>query len=209
MAYNSSGNSFGRSTPVVLNLIIINVLVFLAQFLYDNVENGFVVTRYMVLFPFADENFKPYQLVSHMFAHDRSGFGHILFNMFNLYMFGSILEKVWGPKRFFIFYFACGLAAGIAQMLLVKTGVSLGASGAVMGLFAAYAYLFPNAELMLMFIPVPIKAKYMVAIMVAIDLFGQFGPAKTGIAHFAHLAGLLMGFILVLIWNKTNKKTFY
>ena len=114
--------------------------------------------------------------------------------------------------------------AGLAQMLFLKdvvmydaaagenvlyVGQALGASGAIMGIFAAFAYLFPNTPLYMFFVPVPIKAKYMVMIMVAIDLFGQFGPVKTGIGHYAHLSGLLMGFILVIIWNKTNKKTFY
>ncbi len=207
MAYYNTGNSFGRATPIVLNLIIVNALAFMAQNFIDSAENSMVVTRHMVLSPPGSAYFKPYQLVTHLFAH--GSIGHIGFNMLGLYMFGSILEKVWGPKRFFLFYFACGLAAGIAQMLLVKTGYSLGASGAVMGLFAAFAYLFPNTEMMMLFLPFPIKAKYMVLIMVAIDLFGQFGPSNTGIGHFAHLAGLAMGFILVLLWNKTNKKTFY
>jgi membrane associated rhomboid family serine protease len=208
MAYYSSGNSLGRNSPVVINLIIINVLVYLAQQLFKSPLASEDLTMKLVLFPFNSEGFKPYQLVSHMFAH-APGIGHIAFNMLNLYMFGSVLEKVWGPKRFFIFYFACGLTAAFAQMLLVTNGVSLGASGAVMGLFAAFAYLFPNTELFLFIIPIPIKAKYMVFIMAALDLFGVFGPLQSGIAHWAHLGGLVMGFILVLIWNKTNKKTFY
>jgi membrane associated rhomboid family serine protease len=207
MAYYSSGNSFGRNSPVVINLIILNVLVFVAQQLFDKPLEGTMLTDKLVLFPFNSEGFKPYQLVTHMFAH--AGVTHIAFNMINLYMFGSMLEKAWGSKRFFIFYFACGFAAAFAQMLLVQNGVSLGASGAVMGLFAAFAYLFPNTELMLFILPIPIKAKYMVFIMAALDLFGAFGPISSGIAHWAHLGGLAMGFILVLIWNKTNKKTFY
>lgn len=207
MAYYSSGNSFGRNSPVVINLIILNVLVFVAQQLFDKPMEGSMLTDKLVLFPYDSDGFKPYQLISHMFAH--AGVWHIAFNMLNLYMFGNILEKVWGSKRFFIFYFACGLAAAFAQMFLVRNGVSLGASGAVMGLFAAFAYLFPNTELFLFILPIPIKAKYMVPIMAALDLFGAFGPLSSGIAHWAHLGGLAMGFILVLIWNKTNKKTFY
>ena len=119
-----------------------------------------------------------------------------------------MLEKIWGPKRFFIFYFACGLTAGVAHLLL-ENSPAVGASGAIMGLFAAFAYLFPNTELIIFPIPVPVKAKYAVAIMAAFDLFGGVYSAGSNIAHFAHLGGLVMGFILVLIWNKTNKKTFY
>jgi membrane associated rhomboid family serine protease len=222
MAYYSSGNSIQKQSPIVFNLIVINVLVFAAQMMFDKGKQELLSGK-LAIHHYNSEFFEPYQVVTNMFAH--GGIAHIAFNMFALYTFGVWLERVWGHKRFLIFYLACGLVAGVAQMLFLSpetmrgmttdgvivavSDAALGASGAIMGLFAAFAYLFPNTELMMMFIPVPIKAKYMVAIMVAIDLFGQFGPAKTGIAHFAHLAGLLMGFILVLIWNKTNKKTFY
>ncbi len=204
MAFNNQGNRFQRTTPVVLNLIIINALVFFVQMMFDGPEKK--ITGMIALFPFQTEYFKPYQLVTHMFAH--GGFFHLLFNMFVLWMFGTMLERVWGPKRFFIFYFACGLAAGVAHLLL-EFSPAVGASGAIMGLFAAFAYLFPNTEMIIFPIPVPIKAKYAVAIMAAIDLFGGVYPAGSNIAHFAHLGGLVMGFILVLIWNKSNKKTFY
>ena len=204
MAFNSYGNRFQQTTPVVLNLIIINALVFFIQAFFDGPNEE--ITRKIALFPYNDPSFKPYQLVTHMFAH--GGFFHLFFNMFVLWMFGSLLERVWGPKRFFIFYFACGLAAGIAQLLL-QNAPAVGASGAIMGLFAAFAYLFPNTQLIIFPIPVPVKAKYAVAIMAAFDLFGGVYSAGSNIAHFAHLGGLAMGFILVLIWNKTNKKTFY
>ena len=202
MAYNSNyGNSFQRTTPVVLNLVIINALVFFAQM---GVEG---ISEKIALWPFKSPYFEPYQLVTHMFAH--GGWGHIIFNMFALWSFGSLLERSWGPKRFLIFYLACGLTAGIAH-LFFENVPAVGASGAIMGLFAAFAYLFPNTELIIFPIPVPIKAKYAVAIMAAIDLFGGVYPTAGGnIAHFAHLGGLAMGFILVIIWNKTNKKTFY
>jgi membrane associated rhomboid family serine protease len=222
MAHYSSGNSLQRQSPIVFNLIIINVLVFVAQMVFDKGNDG-ALSEKLAIHHFKSDFFEPYQVVTNIFAH--GGIGHIAFNMFALYTFGVWLERVWGHKRFLIFYLACGLVAGIVQMLFLspETGYritedglrvlssegALGASGAIMGLFAAFAYLFPNTELMMLFIPVPIKAKYMVAIMVAIDLFGQFGPVKTGVGHFAHLSGLVMGFILVLIWNKTNKKTFY
>ena len=204
MAFNNYGNRFQQTTPVVLNLIIINVLVFFIQMMFDGQEEQ--ITAKIALFPYDSPYFKPYQLVTHMFAH--GGFLHLFFNMFVLWMFGTMLERAWGPKRFFIFYFACGLAAGVAQLLLTNAP-AVGASGAIMGLFAAFAYLFPNTELIIFPFPVPVKAKYAVAIMAAIDLFSGIAPGGSNIAHFAHLGGLLMGFILVIIWNKTNKKTFY
>ncbi len=204
MSYNRYGNSFGRTTPVVLNLIIINALVFFIQMMFDGPNEQ--ITRKIALFPYETPFFKPYQLVTHMFAH--GGIGHLFFNMFALWMFGSMLERSWGPKRFFIFYFACGLAAGIAHLVL-EFSPAVGASGAIMGLFAAFAYLFPNTELIIFPFPVPVKAKWAVAVMAAIDLFSGISPGGSNIAHFAHLGGLAMGFILVIIWNKTNKKTFY
>ena len=210
MAYNKYGSSFQRTTPVVLNLIIINVLVYFIQMMFDGPSPETIldqkITGKIALYPYQTPYFSPYQLVTHMFAH--GGFAHLLFNMFALWMFGTMLERVWGPKRFFIFYFACGLAAGFAHLVL-EFSPAVGASGAIMGLFAAFAYLFPNTELIIFPIPVPIKAKYAVAIMAAIDLFGGVSSTGSNIAHFAHLGGLAMGFILVLVWNKGNKKTFY
>jgi len=215
MAYNSSGNSFQR-TSVVINLIIINVLVWVAQLFFDKTATlGEALTDKIALFPYDSGYFKPYQLVTHMFAHasyDARGgivIFHILFNMYALWMFGSMLEKVWGPKRFLIFYLACGLGAGVAQLFL-SDYPAVGASGAIMGLMAAFAYLFPNTQFYIIPLPFPIKAKYLVAVYAAIDLFGGVHPGKAdNVAHFAHLGGMVVGFILVLIWNKTNKKTFY
>ncbi|MBS1754914.1 MAG: rhomboid family intramembrane serine protease [Ferruginibacter sp.] len=205
MAFNNYGNRFQRTTPIVLNLIIINALVYLVQYLFDGPEEK--ITRILALFPYETTYFKPYQLVTHMFAH--GGFFHLFFNMFVLWMFGSLLERAWGPKRFLIFYFICGIAAGITHLALENVP-AVGASGAIMGLFAAFAYLFPNTELIIFPIPVPVKAKYAIALMAAYDLFGGVYPSSGGnIAHFAHLGGLVMGLILVIIWNKTDKKTFY
>lgn len=210
MSFNNYGNSFQKSTPIVFNLIIINALVFLAQILLDGQNNTFLfqqrITGKIALYPLHSGYFEPYQLVTHMFAH--GGFTHILFNMFALWSFGTWLERSWGPKKFLIFYLACGLSAGVAH-LLIENSPAVGASGAIMGLFAAFAYLFPNSQLVFFPIPFPIKAKYAVAIMAAIDLFGGIAPAGSNIAHFAHLGGLAMGFILVIFWNKNNRKTFY
>ncbi|MEI9954834.1 MAG: rhomboid family intramembrane serine protease, partial [Ferruginibacter sp.] len=203
MAYNNY-RSNQHITPVVLNLIIINVLVFLAQL---GLDKSLDITNTFALYPYDSGLFKPYQLVTTMFTH--GGFMHILFNMYALWMFGTTLERVWGPKRFLVFYFVCGFAAGLTQLFLSDVP-AIGASGAIMGLIAAFGYLFPNTEFFILPVPFPIKAKFMVAIYAAIDLFGGFHPGKAdNIAHFAHLGGLVMGFILVIIWNKTNKKTFY
>ncbi len=204
MANNQYGNSFSRTTPAVLNLLIINGLVFLAQYVFD--KGDFSLTNWLALKPYKSGEFHFYQLVTHMFTH--GGIGHILFNMFALWMFGSMLERIWGAKKFLFFYFSCGLAAGLAQMFLTNDA-AIGASGAIMGLLAAFAYLFPNTELFMFPIPFPVKAKYAIALFAAYDLFGGLNPGSDNIAHFAHLGGLVMGFIIVLYWNKTNKKTFY
>lgn len=217
--------------PVVKNLIILNALVFLAQTVFDNSHQ---LTARLALHPIDSPNFKPYQLVTHMFSH--GGFTHILFNMIGLYVFGSILENVWGGKRFLFCYLLAGLGAAALHLLVqhlrliqfsaedieaIKQLASeqrfhktmlpaVGASGAVMGLLAAFAYLFPNTPMLIFPFPFPIKAVYMALIYVGIDLFGGLGSfAGDNIAHFAHLGGALTGFILVLVWNKTNKKTFY
>jgi membrane associated rhomboid family serine protease len=202
------GTSNQRTTPIVLNLIIINALVYIAQMILDKTVG---LTNYLALYSVHSEYFKPYQLVTHMFAHSPATFFHILFNMYALWMFGTVLERVWGAKKFLIFYLVCGLAAGVAQMFTMDiNGSAVGASGAIMGLLAAFAYLFPDTKFYILPFPFPIKAKYMVAIFAAIDLFGGLHPGSAdNIAHFAHLGGLVMGFILVIIWGKTNKKTFY
>lgn len=202
--------------PIVKNLIIINALVWLAQVVLDP-RMG--LTNYLALYPVDTPYFHPYQIATHMFAHAAYAgrsivFYHILFNMFALWMFGRVLENVWGGKRFLIFYLACGIGAAAVHLgVQYFTGggsAAVGASGAIMGIFAAFAFLFPNTELFILFIPFPIKAKWAVLGLAAIDLFGGFARfSGDNIAHFAHLGGALTGFILVLIWNKTNRKTFY
>lgn len=232
--------------PIVKNLIIINALVWVAQQLLDK---QYHLTERISLYPvmpqklheilvfngvYADfEKFQPYQIATHMFAH--GPIYHILFNMFALWMFGRILENVWGPKRFLLFYLICGVGAAACHLamqyfrceqllsvielnpndpritsLLGAAAPAVGASGAIMGLLVAFAYLFPNTELYIMFIPIPVKAKWAVIGMAAIDLFGGVANMSgDNVAHFAHLGGAITGFILVLIWNKTNKRTFY
>jgi membrane associated rhomboid family serine protease len=237
--------------PIVKNLIIINVLVYAAQTLLDK---QYAITQKLMMWPLMPEKlrailtensildnadkFQPYQVATHMFAHaplnSNLGLFHILFNMFAVWMFGRVLETVWGPKRFLGFYIACGVGAALLHLgmqyfrceqllsafeandmaaITKKIGAispALGASGAVMGILVAFAYLFPNTELMIMPIPVPIKAKWVVLVYVLIDLFGGFGNFKgDNIAHFAHLGGAITGFIIVWIWNKTNRRTLY
>lgn len=195
--------------PVLKNLVIINALVFLAQTLLDR---QFMLTERFALWPVNSPFFKPYQLLTHMFTH--GSLGHIFFNMFALWMFGRILENVWGSRRFLIFYLISGVGAAVVHLVVQYfTGgfaPAVGASGAVMGILVAFAYLFPNTELFILFIPFPIKAKWAVIGYVAIDLFGGIANfSGDNIAHFAHLGGALTGFVLVLFWNKGNRQRFY
>jgi membrane associated rhomboid family serine protease len=226
--------------PVVKNLIFINALFFLAtefllrnQFYFDGFQDE-GLQGVFGLWPINHENFRPYQIFTHMFTH--ASFMHILFNMFGLWMFGRVLESVWGSKKFLLFYLVCGIGSASAHMIVAYfqyqpilealefakatgqteyvehlqsfAGYAVGASGAVMGVMVAFAYLFPNTELYL-YMAIPVKAKWVIIAYVAFDLFGGLGRTSDGIAHWAHLGGAAAGFILVYIWNKTNKKTFY
>lgn len=225
------GNAFQRTTPVVLNLLIINVLAYFAQSAFGGNELLNKVNDLFALHHYKAEVFRPYQVITHMFMH--GGLGHLIFNMFGLWMFGSILEKVWGPKRFLLFYLICGIAAALVQMAFytysfwqidhlvlnaedqafyqqqLRIACTVGASGAIMGLLGAFGYLFPNTELIVFPLPVPVKAKWVITVIAAIDIFGGVYSTGSGIAHFAHIGGLAMGLLIVIIWNKTNKKTFY
>jgi membrane associated rhomboid family serine protease len=226
------GNSFQRTSPVVLNLIIINVLAFFAQTVFGGNADSTKVTDLFALHHYKSEEFRPYQLITHMFMH--GGIFHLLFNMLGLWMFGSTIEKVWGPKRFLIFYLICGIVAAITQMAsytydwwaidhallnpadyeryqyILRKTATVGASGAIMGILAAFGYLFPNTTLFIMPIPVPVKAKWAIIGIIALDVFGGISRVPNdNVAHFAHIGGALAGLLLVLYWNKTNKQTFY
>jgi len=234
MAYYSSGNSFQRQSPAVFYLIVVNVVCFVAQLALKT----YGITELGALHYFTSPLFYPFQIVTNFFLHDPSNFFHIIFNMVCLFTFGSLLERVWGSKRFLFFYMICGIGASLIILFTVpftadqyahstaalefggysnelveafkNQYAAYGASGAVMGLEAAFVYLFPNTELYVMFIPVPLKAKYVIPFFILLDLFGGFYHIEgDNIGHFAHLGGALIGFIVVLIWNKTNKKTFY
>lgn len=210
--------------PIVKNLLIINILVFVAQLIF--LQKGIDLAYYGGLYNWrysAEDlagtglyGFKPFQIFTHLFLHQAVGpngqpvFAHILFNMFGLWMFGRILEIRLGPKKFLLLYFVSGLGSALLQEIMGDFGIAIGASGAIMGIFAAFGYLFPNTELMLIFLPIPVKAKYFIPALIALDLFG--GIYKTqgdNIAHWAHLGGAIAGFLLVLFWNKTDRNSFY
>ncbi len=228
---NIRPSGFSVLPDVVKNLIIINVLFFLAKITLANVYH-YDLDNLLGLHLPTSEKFKPFQFITYMFMH--GDWVHIFFNMFAVWMFGSALENVWGPKRFLIFYFICGLGSAFFQLgsyafdfwqidhnlispelaeqyqAVLRMNATVGASGAIMGVLAAFGYLFPNTEMIIIPIPVPIKAKWAIMGMIALDVFG--GVVKVqgdNIAHFAHIGGALIGFLLVLYWNKSNKKTFY
>ncbi len=247
---------------VVKNLLIINALVFLAQNVLP--ETGILPSKNFLEDTFAlhtwqSDLFKPWQFITHMFMH--ADFTHIFGNMLAVWMFGSVLENLWGSKRFLTFYIATGLGAALCHMIvlyvqndnmlelfqsislsnvsafydkyyngpanidIVSTSelieaapvilnanlneATLGASGAVFGCLAAFGYLFPNTRIYVYFL-IPIKAKWFVIIYAALELyFAVRASAGDNIAHVAHLGGALVGIILVMFWNKTNRKKFY
>jgi membrane associated rhomboid family serine protease len=261
-----------NTPPVTKNLILINIVMLLAAYVVPKTF-GIDLTDLLGMHYIASPQFHPYQIFTYMFMH--GGITHLFFNMFALYMFGKVLEQVWGGKRFLIYYIVTGVGAVIVHTLvnyfeyshinaaitafnnspspgafealiqknfpeyfqqiydklliswnsdpgntayinqanlylndLLKLSMStpmVGASGAVFGILLAFGMLFPNTELLLLFPPIPIKAKYFVIIYGAIELFaGVYNPGSN-IAHFAHLGGMLFGFILIKYWQKTSK----
>ena len=216
--YYDNGNNFISQIPTVTkNLVAINILMFIATLVNEN----FMVTNFAMFYP-ASPFFKPWQILTHMFMH--GGFWHIFFNMYSLLMFGSILERSLGPKKYLIFYFVTGLGAvalhtgvewlqarvfianGIAQayqqLLMTPT---LGASGAIYGVLIGFAMLYPQARLTLIFPPIPMTAKWLVIIFAAIELFSGINGIQESVAHFAHLGGMLFGWLLIRWWRKHGK----
>lgn len=216
--YYDNGNNFISQIPTVTrNLVAINILMFIATLINEN----FMVANFAMFYP-ASPFFKPWQILTHMFMH--GGFWHIFFNMYSLLMFGSILERSLGPKKFLIFYFVTGLgavalhtgvewmqarvfiangAAQAYQQLLVTP--TLGASGAIYGVLIGFAMLYPQARLTLIFPPIPMTAKWLVIIFAAIELFSGINGIQDGVAHFAHLGGMLFGWLLIRWWRKHGK----
>jgi len=241
----------GNAPPVVKNLIIINVAMFIALFLFQTLFR-IDLNRVLGLYYFQSPAFQPWQIVTHMFMHSGDRIFHIVFNMWALWIFGKTLESVWGGKRFLIYYLVSGLGAmlvmtfvnyiqisalvsrmpvenidrvmteglsilnqgknyldgDMGKMNLLLFTPTIGASGAVFGLLLAFGMLFPNTPLMIMFVPIPIKAKYVVIGYGALELY--FGLTMPGdhVAHFAHLGGMIFGFIMIKYWNKSGK-SFY
>ncbi len=227
-------NSFNSNT-VVGNIIILNILAMLTFYVlgYSTVEacgqEGSFRTAYYygALYLPGSDWFRPWQLLTHIFLHDKLGSGgwmHIVFNMYGIWMFGSLLENRWGAKRFLIFYIICGIGASLCYLAVryyQLSGLSpsdvciaqhipmVGASGALFALLLAYGLLFPNTELMIPFFPIPIKAKYFVLGYGLIELYSGFSNNPgDNVAHFAHLGGMLFGFILVKIYNR-DRTNFY
>lgn len=199
---------------ITKNIIIINAILFGATVLLENSVNLY---EHLALFHYTSDYFKPWQIITHMFMH--GSFMHILFNMFGVWMFGSRLEQMWGAKRYINFYLITGLGAALLHTLVQSYEISqgligasvptVGASGALFGILVAFAMYWPNTELYIMFLPIPIKAKWAVIGYAAFELFAGLSGFQTGIAHFAHLGGALFGFLLVKYWNKTNRNSLY
>lgn len=210
---------------VVKNLLIINVLFFLATIATDVVLH-IDLKDYLGLHYIGASDFQPFQLVTYMFMH--GNFAHLFFNMFALWMFGNTLENIWGANRFLLFYFVCGIGAGLVQELVqyiqyvttpegyetvriaanhvismddyLNMLTTVGASGAVYGILLAFGMMFPNSTLYIYF-AIPIKAKWFVLLYGIIELYSGLNGADN-VAHFAHLGGMLFGLILILYWKK-------
>ncbi len=229
--------SFQTIPLIIKNLIIVNALVLLAQYVFRH-NPTFNMEDFFALHDTRSVFFRPHQLLTYMFLHSTEGLTHIFFNMFALWMFGAILENLWGPKRFLIFYLLCGLGSAVLHLIVLHYQLNpiyetlqqypphdqilllnnrnfdvnvatLGASGAVFGCLAAFGMLFPNSLIYLYFF-VPIKAKWFVIGYAAIELFsGIQNSTGDSTAHWAHLGGALVGVIIVLYWRKTDKRNFY
>lgn len=211
--------------PAVKNIIIINVLVMIMT----SLNEGFMFEHFALFYP-TSPFFRWWQPVTHLFMH--GGFMHIFFNMYAVYIFGTVLERVWGTKKFLIYYFVTGLgaalvhtgvewlqmqywmtaaaegnAAALSSIHALKMTPTVGASGAVFGLLMGYAMLYPDSIMTLVFPPISMKAKWFVLIYAAIELITGVTGTGAGIAHFAHLGGLIFGFLLIYYWKK--KRTLY
>ena len=252
-----NGSLFGLS-PVVKNIIIINALVWLASVtVFKNSE----MLRTLSLHYWESDTFAPFQMITYMFLHDTGNITHLVFNMFNLWMFGCMLENRWGSMRFLSFYFICGIGGALAQQavwssmflgqdtanlinsyypnlydilpylhdgvlsqpitfsdvdatitsaeqlhsLLLSNFTVIGASGAIFGVLIAFAMCYPNMPLYLMFIPIPIKAKYLMIFDLLLEVYLGVSGYSTGIAHFAHLGGAILGIFVILWWRRTGE----
>ena len=208
------------------NLLIVNFLAFVATWVLE--LRGIDLTSLLGLHFFMASDFHIYQFVTYMFLH--GGLTHIFFNMFALWMFGSVIERVWGPKKFLFYYIVCGIGAGVAQEVVqyatymyedmgayqyvnvngvqvttdayINLWTTIGASGAVYGILLAFGMIFPNERLFIIPFPFPIKAKWLIVGYIAIELFSAMSGPGDGVAHMAHLGGMLFGFLLIRYWQK-------
>lgn len=214
---------------ITKNLLIVNVVVFLATYLFRTM--GVDLNNVLGLHFFLAPDFHIYQLFTYMFAH--GGFSHIFFNMFALWMFGCIVERTWGPKKFLTYYIVCGVGAGLFQELaqfaqfyfiaseqlphftlaqtmkvananaaFLNLWTTVGASGAVYGILLAFGMLYPEERIFIFPLPVPIKAKWFVMGYAAIELFMAYSSTGDGVAHLAHLGGMVFGFFLIRYWRR-------
>jgi membrane associated rhomboid family serine protease len=226
MDFNLNSRAFGNLPSVTKNILLINGIIWLSAWIFP--ERVFDLTGVFGLHYIQARDFQLYQLVTSMFVQEE--FSHLFFNMFALFMFGRIVEETWGSKHFLFYYMVCGVGAGLTQelvayfqiqnfanlvpveqmqMLYDHYPVTIGASGAVFGLLLAFGMLFPNAPLYLMFIPVPIKAKYIVIGYGVLELFfGMQNSPTDNVAHFAHLGGMLFGLLLILYWRRRSKGSY-
>jgi membrane associated rhomboid family serine protease len=223
---------FANLTPIVKNLLIINIIFFVAMYV---LASRFDMGKSFAVYYFDSPQFRPWQIITYMFMH--ANIGHIFFNMFALFMFGPILEYSLGSKKFFNFYFICGIGGVALQMLVqalevhaitgaftlahpdldssylafgsnaqklydIYNGQLVGASGAIFGILVAFGVLYPNMELLIFFIPIPIKAKYIVSVYVLYEIYATFAQTSgDNVAHLAHLGGALFGFLLIKLWG--------
>ena len=228
VTYNSLLNMNNIPT-ITKNLLIINVVVFAATYLFRGL--GIDLNNVLGLHFFLAPDFHIYQLFTYMFAH--GGFSHIFFNMFALWMFGCIVERTWGPRKFLTYYIVCGVGAGLFQELAqlaqfyllaneqitnfafsdtlrvahanatyLNLWTTVGASGAIYGILLAFGMLYPEERIFIFPLPVPIKAKWFVVGYAAIELFMAFSTTGDGVAHLAHLGGMVFGFFLIRYWRR-------
>ena len=213
------GGFFSSIPPVTRNLILINLVIFIATLVNEN----FMIGTFGLFYP-TSPYFRWWQIITHMFMH--GGIWHIFFNMYTLFIFGVVVERILGSKKFVLFYFVCGLGAAALhigtqylemQMFLnstsqtaldsivaLKSTPTVGASGAIYGVLMGYAVLFPQSKLTLIFPPVTLSAKWMVIIFAVIELFTGVVGFADGVAHFAHLGGMLIGWLMIKWWRHRN-----
>ncbi len=216
--YQENRGGFLSSIPkVTKNLIIINVIVFIATLINED----FMIGAFGLFYP-SSQFFHWWQVITHMFMH--GGFWHIFFNMYTLFIFGVVVERIIGSKKFLAFYFICGLGAAGLQIFTqyiemqaflnagtqsalesiaaLKMTPTVGASGAIYGVLIGYAMLFPDSKMTLLFPPVTLSAKWMVVIFAGIELFTGIVGWVDGVAHFAHLGGMLIGWLMIRWWRR-------